>query len=183
MRKNIKLILCFILVFSFLFTMPSVAFAVENELDIENELVTCERYNAISIGSIVSSVNLKDYIPDLVAFKNDVLHQFMVDDSNLTDPDGYGYLDLSKYKLPVNVDLYSSICEFIWYESPELFRSTGFMAELGGKNDSYIIGLNCSYIYDKPCSFTLLSMFFLFKCPNYTSLKFYFPYFCPPSHR
>lgn len=153
MRKNIKFILCFILVFSFIFTMPSVAFAVENEPDIENELMTCERYNAISIGSIGSSVNLKDYIPDLVAFKNDVLHQFMVDDSNLTDPDGYGYLDLSKYKLPVNADLYSSICEFIWYESPELFRSTGFMAELGGKNDSYIIGLNCSYIYDKPEDF------------------------------
>ena len=55
------------------------AFAVESEPDIENELMTCERYNAISIGSIGSSVDLNDYIPDLVAFKNDVLHQFMVD--------------------------------------------------------------------------------------------------------
>jgi hypothetical protein len=126
------------------------AFAVESEPDIENELMTCERYNAISIGSIGSSVDLNDYIPDLVAFKNDVLHQFMVDDSNLTDPEGYGYLDLSKYKLPANADLYAAICEFIWYESPELFRSTGFLAELGGKNDSSIIGLNCSYIYDNP---------------------------------
>ena len=62
-------------------------------------------------------------------------------------------MDLSKYKLPANADLYAAICEFIWYESPELFRSTGFMAELGGKNDSYIIGLNCSYIYDKPEDF------------------------------
>jgi hypothetical protein len=107
------------------------AFAVESEPDIENELMTCERYNAISIGSIGSSVDLNDYIPDLVAFKNDVLHQFMVDDSNLTDPEGYGYLDLSKYKLPANADLYAAICEFIWYESPELFSSTGFLAELG----------------------------------------------------
>ncbi len=150
MQKKLKFVLCFILVFSFLFTMPSMAFAVESEPDIENELMTCERYNAISIGSIGSSVDLNDYIPDLVAFKNDVLHQFMVDDSNLTDPEGYGYLDLSKYKLPANADLYAAICEFIWYESPELFRSTGFLAELGGKNESSIIGLNCSYIYDNP---------------------------------
>mgnify|MGYP002513762090 CR=1 FL=1 len=85
MQKKLKFVLCFILVFSFLFTMPSMAFAVESEPDIENELMTCERYNAISIGSIGSSVDLNDYIPDLVAFKNDVLHQFMVDDSNLTD--------------------------------------------------------------------------------------------------
>ena len=150
MLKKIKFVMCFILVFSFLFTMPSVAFAVENEPDIENELMTCEVHNAINIGGVGSSVDLKDYIPDLVAFKNDVLGQFMVDDSNLTDPEGYGYLDLSKYKLPADVNLYAAICEFIWYESPELFRSTGFLAELGGKNESSIIGLKCSYIYDNP---------------------------------
>ena len=153
MRKNLKIVLSFILVLSFLFTMPSVAFAVEEEVSIDTELMTCELHNAISIGGVGSSVELTDYIPDLVAFKNDVLYQFMVDDSNLTDPEGYGYVDLSKYKLPINVDLYSAICEFIWYESPELFRSTGFMAELGGKNESFIVGLKCSYIYDKPEDF------------------------------
>ncbi len=129
--------------------MPSVAFAVEDETVIESELVTRKLYNETSTGNI----DLKDYIPDLVAFKNDVLHQFMVDDSNLTDPDGYGYLDLSKYNLPINADLYATICEFIWYESPELFRATGFIAELGGKNESQIVGLKCSYIYDKPQDF------------------------------
>ena len=132
------------MVFSFIFAMPSVAFAVEDEPEIEIELVTRKVYNATP----VSSVDLNDYFPDLVAFKNDVLHQFMVDDSNLTDPQGYGYLDLSKYKLPADVDLYSAICEFIWYESPELFRATGFIAELGGKNESSIVGLKCSYIYE-----------------------------------
>ncbi len=149
MKKGSKFVLSFLLVFSFLFTMPSVAFAVEDETVIESELVTRELHNAVSTGNI----DLKDYIPDLVAFKNDVLHQFMVDDSNLTDPDKYGYLDLSKYKLPANVDLYAAICEFIWYESPELFRATGFVAELGGKNESQIVGLKCSYIYDKPQDF------------------------------
>lgn len=150
MQKKLKFVLCFILVFSFLFAVPSVAFAVEEEVSIDTELMTCELHNAISIGGVGSSVDLNDYIPDLVAFKNDVLRQFMVDDSNLSDPEGYGYLDLSKYKLPANADLYVAICEFIWYESPELFRSTGFMAELGGKNESSLIGLNCSYIYDNP---------------------------------
>lgn len=129
--------------------MPSVAFAVEDESVIESELMTRELHNAVSSGNI----DLNDYFPDLVAFKNDVLHQFMVDDSNLTDPEGYGYLDLSKYKLPANVDLYAAICEFIWYESPELFRATGFIAELGGKNESQIVGLKCSYIYDKPADY------------------------------
>ena len=112
----------------------------------ENKLATRKVHNAVS----VSTIDLNDYIPDLVDFKNDVLYQFMVDDSNLTDPEGYGYLDLSKYKLPANANLYAAICEFIWYESPELFRSTGFIAELGGKNESSLIGLKCSYVYDKP---------------------------------
>ena len=146
MKLKAKFILCFLLVFSFLFTMPGVAFAAEMEPEIEAELVTREVHNAVS----VSTIDLNDYIPDLVDFKNDVLYQFMVDDSNLTDPEGYGYLDLSKYKLPANANLYAAICEFIWYENPELFRSTGFIAELGGKNESSLIGLKCSYVYDKP---------------------------------
>ncbi len=149
MKKGLRYTLCFLLVFSFLFTMPSVAFAIEDEPVIESELKTRKLYNASKIGN----VELTDYIPDLVAFKNDVLNQYMFDDSNLTDPEGYGYVDLSKYKLPANPDLYTAICDFIWYDSPELFRATGFMAELGGKNDSSILGLKCSYIYEKPEDF------------------------------
>ena len=126
--------------------MPSVAFAAELEPEIETELMTREVHNAVA----KRSVDLSDYIPDLVAFKNDVLSQFMLDDSNLTDPEGYGYLDLSKYKLPADANLYAAICEFIWYESPELFRATGFIAELGGKNESLLVGLRCDYFYDNP---------------------------------
>ncbi len=144
MKRNTKALLCILLSFSLLFTVSSVAFAVEAEPEIETELLTREVHNAVA----KKSVDLSDYIPDLVAFKNDVLRQFMLDDSNLTDSDGYGYLDLSKYKLPAEADLYEAICEFIWYESPELFRATGFIAELGGKNESQLIGLNCSYIYE-----------------------------------
>ncbi|MBO5857721.1 MAG: hypothetical protein J6Q87_05685, partial [Clostridia bacterium] len=149
MKKSVKVILSFLLVFSFLFAMPSVGFAVEDEIAIESEMITREVHNAVSSGNI----DLTDYIPDLVALKNDVLYQYMTDDSNLTDSEGYGYLDLSKYNLPINVDLYTTICEFIWYESPELFRATGFIAELGGKNESQIVGLKCLYIYDKPEDF------------------------------
>ena len=134
------------MVFSFIFAMPSVAFAAELEPEIETELMTREVHNAVA----KRSVDLSDYIPDLVAFKNDVLSQFMLDDSNLTDPEGYGYLDLSKYKLPADANLYAAICEFIWYESPELFRATGFIAELGGKNESLLVGLRCDYFYDNP---------------------------------
>lgn len=145
MKKGIKRILCCALVFVFVFTTPSVAFAAEQEESIETELITKELHNAVAV-----KVDITKYIPDLVAFKNDVLSQMMVDDSNLTDPEGYGYIDLKKYKIPADADLYHSICEFIWYESPELFRVTGFVAELGGKNEDVITGLKAYYIYEKP---------------------------------
>ncbi len=100
-----------------------------------------------------SSVNLSKYIPDVKAFEKDILAQLMVDDSNLTDAENYGYIDLRKYNLPTDVDLYTAICEHIFYESPELFRVTGISAVLGGKNESQIVGLKGAYIYDYPSDF------------------------------
>ncbi len=151
MKKILKGLLCCILVFTFICTTANVAFAIDETVYMENKLATRKVHNAITYGS--SNVNLNKYIPDLVAFKNDILAQLMVDDSNLRDPEGYGYIDLSKYRLPAEVDVYNAVCEFIWYESPELFRVTGFKAELGGKDESLVTGLNSLYIYDKPEDF------------------------------
>ena len=149
MKRKLRLVFSLILAFGFIFTTPSVAFAVEEEEQITTELVTRELYNAPAD----SAITISEYIPDLVSFKNDILFQLMVDDSNLSDPDGYGYIDLKKYKLPAETNLYHSICEFIFYESPELFRVTGFVAELGGKNESLLVGLSTSYIYENPTDY------------------------------
>lgn len=149
LKKGLKFILCFLLNFSFLFTTANVAFAVDEEKLIESKMITREVHNAV----YSSKVNLDKYIPDLKAFTNDILLQLMTDNSNLTDSENYGYIDLSKYKLPADVDLFETICEYIFYESPELFRVTGIMADVGGRDESFIVGLKGSYIYKYPEDF------------------------------
>ena len=147
MKKSLKRILCAMLVLVFVFANANVALA-GNNIVLSSELIEPELYNTASNGSFD---NLEKYIGDIDEFQRYVLDSIMVDDSNLTDENNRGYIDISEYNIPYTEELFAELSNLINNESPELFRikAAGVSYYYGGN----MIALTPTYEFSDPAYF------------------------------
>ncbi|MBR2875907.1 MAG: hypothetical protein IKC01_02100, partial [Clostridia bacterium] len=65
--------------------------------------------------------------------------------------DGNGNIDMRQYDIVYTRDTFQAICDFIWYESPELFRIDSIACKTTLNN--VIVSINPEYNYENPADF------------------------------
>ncbi len=147
MKKTLKRALCGVFVLVFMLANANVALAGDM-IVFSSELIEPELYYTASNGSFD---NLEKYIGDIDEFQKYILDNIMTDDSNLTDKNYRGYIDISKYNIPYSEAMFAELANLINNESPELFRikAAGISYYPGGN----IIALTPSYVFSDPAYF------------------------------
>ena len=116
MRNVFKRVVCAVSVLIFMFANANIALAGDF-IVFSSEVVEPELHLTASNGSFD---NLEQYIGDIDEFQKYLLECILVDDSNLTNENGRGYIDISQYRIPYTETMRTELFNLIWYESPEL---------------------------------------------------------------
>ena len=147
MKKTFKRTLCGIFVLVFMLANANVALA-GNNIVFSSELIEPELYYTASNGSFD---NLEKYIGDIDDFQKYILENIMTDDSNLTDKNYRGYIDVSMYNIPYSAEMFAELANLINNESPELFRIKA--AGISYYPSGNIVALTPSYVFSDPAYF------------------------------
>ncbi len=90
-----------------------------------------QNYDTASVSSTVL-----ENVLDTEAFVDYLIEQLKVIDCTHTiqgSPNLFGYIDISKFKIPYSSEMWTALSSLIWYNSPELFRiySMGYTTSSG----------------------------------------------------
>ena len=121
MKNILKKLICVVFTLTFMFANANIALAGDF-IVLSSEVLEPELHKTASNGSYD---NIEQYIGDVDDFQDYLLECILADNSNLTNANGRGYIDISQYRIPYTETMRTELFNLIWYESPELFRING----------------------------------------------------------